>query len=147
MSDLIDKIKASQPTHLGESAMNMMLEVFSNQDFAIVSSSLVGMPMAEAVATTFIDSIAAADLPGQGTLKIYHPLYIGHWVDEPGTGLMWILYYGNGHVVYVEDHAEKESYLYVLIHKDILDILQIPVDTANTIAQKMKEYIESMPDQ
>lgn len=143
MSDLISKIRTSTPTHVGEDALNMVLEIFSDQNYAIVSSAYIGLPMTLAVAESFIDSIAATDVPGQGTLKIYHPLYIAQWTDE-GTNSVWVLFYGNGHVVYVED---PDPYLYVLIHKDVLSMLQIPTDTPQNIVDKMIDYVKAMPEE
>lgn len=136
MDKLIERIKASTPTHVGDEAKDLLTTLLSSNTYVTFSSTIIGWEAAEAVATAFIESIAKVVLPSGQIIHTLNPIYIAHsslQIDVGGTLNYWILFYHNGHVIYVEPSDHFQPTLMVLTTQEVSDILGATTVTGEQI--------------
>lgn len=145
MSTLIDKIKNSTPTHTGDKAWAMLYDIFTREDYVLFCSSIHGMDEITSLADTFIEIIADFEISPGEYVKVHNPLFFSHGVfpDSPST-TFYLMYYSNGHVVYIEDGSVSE--LIVLIEKQYLDERGIEYKDIRAFYIDAIRYYNSLPD-
>ena len=144
MHQLIDKIRNSTPTHIGDKAWSMLCDVFSRDDYVIFSSSIHGMSEIIELAETFVNVIAHYEMNPGEFVKIHDPLFlsISSFPEKPDA-YFYLLYYSNGHIVLVEDNNTYE--LLVLIEKTYLDSINYEYkDIRSVIADGLVQLSEQL---
>lgn len=145
MTSLIDKIKNSTPTHTGDKAWAMLCDVFTREDYVIFASSIHGMEEIEDLAYKFVNIIANFEISPGEYVKVHNPLFISHGLlPDTLNAYFYLMYYSNGHVVYLESDTFSE--LIVLVERDFLDDKGIEYrDIRAYMADAIRLYA-SLPD-
>lgn len=147
MSELITKIKKSVPTHTGEEAQSILRSVFTSSNYVIFPATIYGIKETEDIANLFLNVYAEAVTLSNESIKIYNPIYIASAsMPNYDSCIFYLLYYHNGHILYLEDIADSSipEELVVFIDKDIIKSLNLPYQM--TSVSSFMDFVQAAED-
>jgi hypothetical protein len=134
----------------------MLRSVYAENKYVIFTSSVYGYEQIDKIIEIYLDVFSDLEISPGEFVKAYHPAYFAtSFLPDTPNYIFYLLSYSNGHIVYVEDSNDPNSYeLMVLIERSILDDLGIEytdirvdyINAAMLIAQNEYLKLQSQDD-